>query len=266
MMPAHQESAPARVVLREAIILAGGLGTRLADAAPGVPKALADVAGKPFLHWQLEYLQRAGFERIVLATGYRSDQIVSSIGKQFGDLEIAYARESSPLGTGGAIRSAFGQVRGDGAHVFNGDTLAMFDAARLEGRAGERLVIAIAHCDTAQRYGALVLEAGHATGMLEPGYAGPAWINAGAYWLARDLLQNFPSVASFSFEGEFLRLQLPSIAPRVVAVVGPMIDIGTGTSLEDAQRSVPELMRALPRPVAMQPSACPFPIDEEGCG
>jgi D-glycero-alpha-D-manno-heptose 1-phosphate guanylyltransferase len=229
----------------EAIVLAGGLGTRLADAIPGVPKALAEVAGRPFLAWQLEYLMAAGFGRVVISVGFRGGQIVSAIGHRFGDLRIDYAEEATPLGTGGAIRHAFSLIRNDGAHVFNGDTLAVIDVHELSGRAGERLVLGGVRVEDASRYGALEIQGRQVTGFAEKGGGGPACINAGVYWLARNLLDDFPSALRFSFEEEFLRPSVGRLRPRVVVTAGPMIDIGTPGSLAEAHQVVPNLMRAI---------------------
>lgn len=228
----------------EAIILAGGFGTRVAAAAPGVPKALALVAGKPFLHWQLEFLRRSGFNRVVLATGYRADQIAAAVGDRFAGLEIAHVRESTPLGTGGAMRSAFSAIRGDSAYVFNGDTLAMIDCVALAGYGGERLVLTVARSGDAARFGGLVVRDARAVAMFERGQGGPAWINAGAYWVVRNLLEELPRRTAFSFEEDFLRPRLGELAPRVVQFEGPMIDIGTLESLAEAQQIIPRLLEA----------------------
>ena len=86
----------------EAIILAGGFGTRLRGIVDDVPKPLAPVAGRPFLVWVLDRLASSGMRRCILATGYMSETIEQSIGMRWQGMDIAYSVESEPLGTGGA--------------------------------------------------------------------------------------------------------------------------------------------------------------------
>jgi D-glycero-alpha-D-manno-heptose 1-phosphate guanylyltransferase len=229
--------------MREAIVLAGGLGTRLAGVIPDIPKAMADIAGRPFLAWQLDYLCANGFDRVILSIGYRGDQIVATIGRRYGELEIDYARETSALGTGGAIRHALSLVRARGVHVFNGDTLVAIDVAALEGRAGERLVIGALLVEDAARYGALAIEDNCLIGFAEKRVTGPACVNAGAYWVSANLFDGFRLSERFSFEEDFLRPLAQELRPRVVQTSGPMIDIGIPESLANAQRLVPDLVR-----------------------
>lgn len=110
-----------------AIVLAGGLGTRLRGAVPDLPKPLAPVAGRPFLEHQLEHWIGQGIRRFVLAVGYRHQAIVDAFGDRWGGATIGYSVESTPLGTGGALRLAARHVDDDErVLVLNGDT--WFDA------------------------------------------------------------------------------------------------------------------------------------------
>src|SRR5262245_5019960 len=97
----------------EAVVLAGGLGTRLRDVVPDVPKSMAPVSGRPFLEIVLGALARKGFARAVLAIGYKAECIVDHFGSTFAGISLAYETESSPLGTGGALRQALRQCRAD---------------------------------------------------------------------------------------------------------------------------------------------------------
>src|SRR5260370_37796954 len=90
----------------DAIILSGGAGLRLRDITGNGPKGLATVAGRPFLELLLRQLRRNGFHRAILAVGFGADAIRLQFGEQAFGLELAYALESSPLGTGGALRNA----------------------------------------------------------------------------------------------------------------------------------------------------------------
>jgi len=230
--------------MREAIVLAGGLGTRLAGAIPAIPKSLADIGGRPFLAWQLDWLRAQGIGRVVLSIGFRGEQIVEAFGEHHAGLDLVYAREDSPLGTGGAIRRALPHVHGAGACVFNGDTVVAIDMMALEGRPHEQLVIGALRVDDASRYGALDVDAGRLLAFAEKRVSGPALVNAGAYWASRNLFVGFELPERFSFEDEFLRPYAAALRPRVVETSGPMIDIGIPESLADAQQQVPALVRA----------------------
>ena len=91
----------------EAIVLAGGLGTRLRSVVPNLPKPMAPVAGRPFLEIVLNRLAQKGFRRVVLSVGYMAEKIVEHFGDRLSGMELVYAFESTPLGTGGAVRFAF---------------------------------------------------------------------------------------------------------------------------------------------------------------
>lgn len=106
-----------------AIILAGGLGTRLRSVVSDVPKPMAPIAGKPFLHWQLDYWCQQGIDRFVLAVGYKHEVISDYFGTRFQGRPIVYSVENSPIGTGGALFQAMNYLLDDGPFVLlNGDT------------------------------------------------------------------------------------------------------------------------------------------------
>ncbi|BCT91854.1 D-glycero-D-manno-heptose 1-phosphate guanosyltransferase [Lysobacter helvus] len=192
----------------EAIVLVGGLGTRLRSVVSDVPKPLAPVAGRPFLAWVLDHLVDAGLARIILAVGYRGELVEQAIGARWrtasgASADIVYARESEPLGTGGAVRNAAAQLAGDAVHVVNGDTFLRYSPAALERatrEAAAMLGIALAHVPDAARYGAVVIEDDLVRGFQEKGRGGPGWINAGCYFLAPAALAALPADPVFSFE------------------------------------------------------------------
>lgn len=199
----------------EAIILAGGRGTRLRSVVSDIPKPLAPVAGRPFLAWLLDMLADAGIRRVVLATGYLAEQVQAAIGGRWRDIEVAYSVEAGPLGTGGAIRRAAGQLRGASAHVLNGDTFLRFAPRELEAAAmvaGTPIAVALAHVQDVRRYGAVHVADGKVARFDEKGGAGAGLINAGSYFLAAPALRALAAMGEggFSFETEVL-------APRAAA-------------------------------------------------
>ena len=91
---------------KEAIILAGGLGTRLREAVPDLPKCMAPILAKPFIGYLIDYLQAQGVDTFIFCLGYKHEVIQQYLNTQYGHLNIVYSIEDEPLGTGGAIRLA----------------------------------------------------------------------------------------------------------------------------------------------------------------
>lgn len=226
----------------EAIILAGGLGTRLAARLDGVPKPMASVAGRPFLEILLGQLQRAGCTRAILSVGHLHEVIESHFGASFRGVKIDYAVERKPLGTGGAIRNALGEATEKSVLVLNGDTFLDADYAallRFHEEEAAQLTIAVTHRPDVARYGGVVIggssEGMRVTGFQEKGRAGSGWINAGVYAIAKDF-EWPPSVEEkFSFETDVLADGIASLAPAAYPVNGFFLDIGVPEDLDRAQ-------------------------------
>ena len=222
----------------EAIILAGGRGTRLRTALPsGLPKALAPVAGRPFLHWVLERLAAQGFKRVIVSVGWQADKIVQSVGHRFHDLCIDYCREFHPLGTGGAIKATLHSSREQSVFVFNGDTYLELDCQSMlaaHQHHAARLSIACVEVADTARYGRAIVEHDFVTAFSEKGQSGRGLINAGAYVIDRQLLDSEPREV-FSFERDFLAPQLPLLAARAYIACGNFVDIGVPEDLARAQ-------------------------------
>ena len=115
----------------EAILLAGGIGTRLRSVVPNLPKPMAPVAGRPFLEILLNSLAKKGFKRVVLSVGYMAEKVVSHFGYNFVGMELVYEIEETPLGTGGAVCKAIAQCNTDHVFVFNGDTYLDLEVAEV---------------------------------------------------------------------------------------------------------------------------------------
>jgi len=231
----------------EAIVLAGGLGTRLAARLNNVPKPMAPVAGRPFLEILLSQLRRAGCARVVLSVGHLHEAIENHFGAEFRGMRVDYAIESAPLGTGGAIRAALALAGEDSVLVLNGDTFLDADyAAMLHFHEQEAtpLTIAVTRCANLARYGGVVIhgtsEGLRVSGFQEKGRTGAGWINAGAYSLRKDLRwpENLPE--KYSFETDFLAAHIDSLDAAAFPVTGFFLDIGVP---EDLDRAQTELVR-----------------------
>jgi len=213
----------------EAIVLAGGLGTRLRSVVADLPKPLAPVHGRPFLAYVLDALSQQGIRRVVLATGYRGDQVEEAMGHAWKGMEVVYSYEVEPLGTGGAIMHAVQHIEGSRFFVLNGDTFvkvdyAAFDRASREQRV--RLGIVLAWVDDIARYGAVELRDRHVHGFVEKGQTGAGYINAGVYWVDKGLLDAMPNLHRFSFEGDVLVPLSQSEPIAAFTQTSHFIDIG----------------------------------------
>ena len=226
----------------QAIVLAGGLGTRLRGMVPELPKPMAPVQGRPFLAFILDRLVDAGFKVAILAVGYRREVIRSHFGERYRGLILRYSIEADPLGTGGAIRLAWSVTSASNVFVVNGDTYLELDyRGMLETHVrGEALLsMAVCHVPDAGRYGALDLRNGRICGFREKGPSGPGWINAGVYLLARQLLAHFPAQTAFSFEQDLLVAKVGALQPLAFVTNGLFIDIGVPEDYTRAQKLLP---------------------------
>lgn len=190
----------------EAIILAGGLGTRLREAVPDLPKPMAPVNGKPFLEYVIRNLKKNGFSRIILSVGYMAEKIQNYFGDEYEGVELVYSSEDQPLGTGGAIKKAMKYCLSDHVHVLNGDTFICLDPSLLEQLWEKRCnsIIVGREIDDCSRYGALKIDDERVVGFIEKTKGSKAFINAGYYVLDTKLLNDFSIGLNFSFEKQIL--------------------------------------------------------------
>jgi D-glycero-alpha-D-manno-heptose 1-phosphate guanylyltransferase len=226
----------------QAIILAGGRGTRLEAIVPHMPKPMAPIRSRPFLEILLDYLKAEGIREVVLSTGFMAQAISSHFGNQYGPIRIHYSIEPQPLGTGGAIKRALEDVTTDPVFILNGDTFAKIDyramlAAHTED--SSLITLALKQVEDTSRYGKATVEAGHVVSFNEKGSSGPGLINAGVYLLSRSLFDPFDLPEVFSFEKEFLYPKVGDIRPRAFITDDYFIDIGNP---EDYQRAQIELV------------------------
>ena len=228
----------------EAIILAGGLGTRLASRLNGIPKPMAPVGGKPFLELLLERLRTAGCARVVLSVGHLSTVIQEHFGTEFRGMPIRYVVEDSPLGTGGAIRRALEAVEQPQVVVLNGDTFVSVDYERMlafHASTGASVTMAVSHEADVARYGEVVLtpdeamEADRVTGFREKGRSGPGWINAGVYVFRSDFPWPETLGERFSVETDVLVPDAATLKIAAFPADGGFIDIGIPEDLDRAQ-------------------------------
>jgi D-glycero-alpha-D-manno-heptose 1-phosphate guanylyltransferase len=221
----------------EAIVLAGGFGSRLRQAVPDSPKAMAPVCGRPFLEILLAGLAAKGFGRVVLSLGYMAENILRHFDDRCAGMELVYEIEHAPLGTGGAVRRALNRCECDHAYILNGDTWLDLEAGEIEARwQSERvpLIIAAEVPDIA-RYGGLEIAGRRVTRFLEKGATGRGLANAGCYVFPPDIARNFPDVEAFSLERDFLPNAIARSPVHCFLSRGRFIDIGVPEDYARAQ-------------------------------
>lgn len=225
--------------LKEAIILAGGKGTRLQSVVSDIPKPMATICGKPFLEILIEHFYAKGIEHFILSVGYMSEVIVGHFEKKYPTIQISFSFEDQPLGTGGAIRLAFEHVRGESVLVLNGDSLFDVDLDKLESFSSSNLPIVYGrHVDDVSRYGQFLYENDKIHHYIEKQGQGPGYINGGVYVLGKETLASFQLNQKFSIETEFFSQFSKENTATIVFSDGYFIDIGIPDSYEAAQKEL----------------------------
>jgi NDP-sugar pyrophosphorylase family protein len=227
-------------VTREALILAGGFGTRLRSAVADRPKPMAEVAGRPFITFLLSRLVDFGFERAILCTGHMGEVVVQLLGDTFGPMSVVYSHEPTPLGTAGALRQAVGLIESDDVLVLNGDSFCDVDLATLgcKHRAhGGAATIVVLHRNDRRQSGAVGIEESGRVVVFEsrPAASRPGLINAGIYMLRREIVERIPVGRKVSLEDEIFPLLVANGTLFAWQVDARFIDIGTPDSYAAAQ-------------------------------
>ncbi|MBD3842888.1 MAG: NTP transferase domain-containing protein, partial [Campylobacterales bacterium] len=137
----------------EAIVLAGGLGTRLKSVVSNVPKPMATIGDKPFLEYILKYLKKNGITRVILSVGYKLEIIEEYFGNNFEGIELIYSKEDEPLGTGGAIKKAMSKVKSSKVYIINGDTFFDVNLKSLILVDNSKITLSLKHMKNFDRYG-----------------------------------------------------------------------------------------------------------------
>ncbi|HNW57396.1 MAG TPA: nucleotidyltransferase family protein [Bacteroidales bacterium] len=191
----------------QAIILAGGLGTRLREVVRDVPKPMAPVNGKPFLYYIFQWLQKYKVTKVVLSTGYKSETISGYFGISWNNIQIEYVNEEHPLGTGGAIIYALPKTTEDNILIINGDTYFPVNLSKLYAthiRNNNMLTIALKRMKSFDRYGTVECRENSIIRFNEKKYCDDGLINGGIYLINRDMLDSKKLPEIFSFEKEIL--------------------------------------------------------------
>ena len=222
----------------EAIVLAGGFGTRLRHVVSDVPKPMAPVAGRPFLRYVLNELTERGVDRIVLAVGYMREAIMEGFGDAYRGAKLIYSPEDTPLFTGGAVKKALELCLDDEVFVVNGDTLFEVDLAEMADFYREKnadFVMAVRPMHDFDRYGTVVMDQnGRIERFLEKRHMKEGLINGGIYLMKKEFLRNVPEEA-FSLEKDVLERYVHKKRFYAFVSDGYFIDIGVPDDYKKAQ-------------------------------
>jgi NDP-sugar pyrophosphorylase family protein len=217
----------------DAIVLCGGAGTRLRSVTGDGPKSLATIGDRPFLDILINQLRRHGFDHVILAVGYQRDLIRSHFDNRAHDLSLEYSIESTPLGTGGALRNAVDFVKSEAVLIMNGDSytdadLSRFAASHRESRA-DVSVLVVPNDGRVDCGLVSVKPDGKVMGFKEKQSAsGMQYVNAGIYMVDKKILYEIPPNQRVSLEEEvFPQLLAEGRNIRAFHHSGRCIDIGT---------------------------------------
>jgi D-glycero-alpha-D-manno-heptose 1-phosphate guanylyltransferase len=221
----------------EAIILAGGFGTRLKEAVPDLPKPMAPIKGKPFLAYLLENLSQKGFKRAILSLGYMPEKIIDYFGTSFNGIEIIYSVEKETLGTGGATKLALERCTQDHVYVINGDTYLDFEIEEIEllWHKNHQPMIVGVNVENTSRYGSLEIVDGRVISFKEKAFIKSGPINAGCYIFRRAQLENCVGNELFSLESDFLANEVRNESFYYFSSRGKFLDIGIPEDYEAAK-------------------------------
>ena len=222
----------------EAIILAGGLGTRLRSVVSEVPKVMAPVAGKPFLHYIITKLIDAKVSRVVLSVGYKHEIIEEFIAQSNYDAEFVFVVEAEPLGTGGGIQLALKACHQFDVFIINGDSyfdcpLDLLMQEHLLNKAD--ISLALKPMLNFERYGTVEVEDNRIIQFNEKRFCAEGLINAGVYVAQRNCLEPLQLPQAFSMEKEVFEAHTTDLKIMGFPFDNYFIDIGIPEDFEKAQ-------------------------------
>lgn len=231
--------------INEAIILAGGLGTRLRSVVSDSPKCMAIVNGKPFLQYVIDYLFSQNIIHVILSIGYKSEQIIKFVNHHYANKNIEFVIEEEPLGTGAAIKLALVKTISKNVFILNGDTFFKINFKKLEDvhfLNTSTCTLALKPMKNFERYGVVELDKNSKIiSFKEKQFYKTGFINAGVYILNKEIFlkQQFPE--KFSFEKEFLEKNNNKMPFYGCTQNEYFIDIGIPEDFQKAQTDFKKL-------------------------
>jgi len=220
----------------KAVILAGGYGKRLMPLTSRLPKPLLEVGGKPIIDWQISWLKRSGVGSFVVTCGYLKEKLISHLDvlKKDSGIEVEYAIEKSPLGTGGALKNSASHIDEEEFIAVNGDVITNLSVKKLKlGKA----MASLALTRLKSPFGIVKTENAVVSRFDEKPYIKGYWINAGVYRMRDGIFSYLPE------KGDIERTAFATLAARRL-LIGVKYDgvywrsIDSLKDLEDADKEL----------------------------
>jgi D-glycero-alpha-D-manno-heptose 1-phosphate guanylyltransferase len=234
------------MIIREAIVLAGGLGTRLRSAVPDLPKCMAPVGGRPFISWLTDYFRQAGIRRFIFALGYKHDAFEEFFQNQFPDGGYAVSLEQEPLGTGGAIRQACTLGTEETVLILNGDTFYRIGLEALSAFHQEKdadCSLCLKPMKDFDRFGVVELDKDQRVRLFrEKQHYQQGLINGGVYAVRRERFLREDLPQKFSFEKDYLEKVLDTRPIYGIRQDHYFIDIGIPEDYARIQNEINQLL------------------------
>lgn len=226
-------------MIKKAIILAGGKGTRLASVVQDKPKPMADIAGLPFLHYIILDLKGKGITEVVLLIGHLKEIVIDYFKDSYHGVTIKYEVEIEPRGTGGLIYELAKKWK-ESILLINGDTYFDTDvqAMAVSAKEGE-VVLAVKKIEKSDRYGALTIVQDNIIDFQEKSWIDSGYINGGIYFLTKGCFDAYDLPFSFSLEKDFFEANKDALSLKPFYSEGYFIDIGIPEDYSMAQTVIP---------------------------
>jgi D-glycero-alpha-D-manno-heptose 1-phosphate guanylyltransferase len=213
----------------DAIILAGGFGTRLQKVVSDIPKPMAPVAGKPFLYYILDWIIKYPVDKLILSIGYKAENIIEYFGISFFDIPVEYVVEKKPLGTGGAVKFASERTEGNDVLILNGDTWFPVDISKLikfHNENGSLFTVTLKRMFDFDRYGTVEMKKDKILKFNEKKYCREGLINGGIYLAKRKFIESWKMPEKFSLEKDILEKEAGKSTLTGMIFDDPFLDIG----------------------------------------
>lgn len=222
----------------EAIILAGGMGTRLRDVIADLPKPMAPVNGKPFLSFIFQWLKKYSVDKAILSTGYKHESIMEYFGDSYLGIAVEYVIEDKPLGTGGAVKYALRRTAGKDILIINGDTyfpIALNRFYRSHIKYNHSFSIALKRMKSCDRYGSVECRGNTIVKFNEKRFCKDCLINGGIYLTDKNFIESKQLPEIFSLEKDLIEKEAGTSVLKGIEFNEAFIDIGIPEDYNRAQ-------------------------------
>ncbi|MDR0368337.1 MAG: nucleotidyltransferase family protein [Bacteroidales bacterium] len=233
------------IKLNECVVLAGGQGTRLQSVVHDIPKPMADINGKPFLEYLLHFLHLQKCCHCVLSVGYKHEIIKAYFGNKYRNIDLDYAIENEPLGTGGGIKHSLPFISQNDFFLLNGDSFFDVNLEKLSEfhfQNNAAITLSVKEMSHVDRYGTLNIDNNRIVRFNEKMPVEKGYINAGVYVVAKNVFdEKYVEKERFSFEKDILEAHIHNLPFYAFVSTGYFVDIGIPEDYRKAQSALKEI-------------------------